>query len=205
MASSDQPKSPGHAAFLESQRNRVASLRGTLLQAFPDPASVVLEIGCGHGHYLTAYAQQHPDENCLGIDLVTKRIQKANEKRDKRGLHRLQFVKADVGEFLDAWPEHLGLSRVFILFPDPWPKKRHIKNRILQPGLLDRLASLSAAGTPLHFRTDDAANFAWGMEVIASHARWEIRDDVEWPFENPSYFQDLFEEHFSLTALRVDG
>ena len=205
MAASGQPKSPGHAAFLESRGKRVAALNGLLRQACPEPAQVVLEIGCGHGHYLTAYAQQHPDETCIGLDLVTKRIQKANAKRDKRNLTRLHFVKADVGECLDAWPDHLGLSRVFILFPDPWPKKRHAKNRILQPALLDRLAALAAAGTTLHFRTDDAANFGWGLDVIAGHPQWEIRDDVEWPFENPSFFQDLFEDHFSLTALRVHG
>jgi tRNA (guanine-N7-)-methyltransferase len=173
-----QPQSAGHAAFLEARAKRVSSLRDRLRQAFADAGELVLEVGCGHGHYLTAYAQQHPDEHCLGIDLVTKRIEKAELKRDKRGLQRLHFFKADVGECLEAWPPQLGLGRIFILFPDPWPKKRHTKNRILQSGLLEDLAGLAAPGTPLHFRTDDPDNFE-------------------------CYFQDLFEGHYSLTALRV--
>lgn len=203
MAVPEQAQSPGHAAYLEARGKRVTAVKACLEQAFPEPAKLVLEIGCGHGHYLTAYAQQHPDAFCLGVDLVTKRIEKANQKRDKRGLERLHFIKAEIRECLEAWPAHLGLDRVFILFPDPWPKKRHIKNRVLQTSLLDALAGRAGAGTQLHFRTDHPDNFAWGMSVIASHPLWEIRDDIEWPLENPSYFQDLFEDHYSLTALRA--
>ena len=192
---------PGHRAHLEARARRVGALRRTLDADFPGPAAVVLELGCGHGHYLTAYAQQHPEVSCLGVDLVTKRIEKARRKRDKRHLENLQFLKAEARELLEAWPDRLRIERVFVLFPDPWPKKRHAKNRLVQPDLLDRLADHAAPGTPLHFRTDDPQNFAWVMDVIASHARWEICDEAAWPFENPSFFQDLFGEYYSLTAL----
>jgi tRNA (guanine-N7-)-methyltransferase len=92
---------------------------------------------------------------------------------------------------------------VFVLFPDPWPKKRHTKNRILQAALLDALATRMEPGGCLHFRTDHADTFAWGMAVIAGHADWEIRDDAEWPFEAPSYFQELLGDYQSLTAERL--
>ena len=195
------PKTAGHRKFLELQAQRVASLNKALCEHLPEPAEVVLEIGCGHGHFLTAFAEQHREANCIGLDLVSRRIRKANAKRDKRGLQHLTFIKADIREFLMAWPDHLRFERIFILFPDPWPKKRHTKNRILQPGLLDALAENARTGTSLHFRTDDESNYAWGMEVIAAHAEWEICDDADWPFENPSFFQDLFTEYSSLTAL----
>ncbi len=193
-------KSPGHRQYLQRQAQRVAGLRSELEQRFPDPAAVTLEIGCGHGHFLTAFAEQHPQVNCIGIDLVSRRIRKANAKRDKRGLDRLLFIKADVREFLMAWPERLVLNDVFILFPDPWPKKKHVKNRILQPALLDDLARFSSDDTRLHFRTDHEQNFAYGLQVIASHAAWRIDDELDWPFENPSFFQDLFTEFYSLSA-----
>jgi len=196
-----EPKSAGHEHFLLLQRQRIEQIRDELMRLYPDPVELVLEIGCGHGHYLTAYAQQHPESKCLGLDLVTRRIRKANAKRDKRNLVHLHFMKAEVREFMMALPDHLRLERVFILFPDPWPKKRHTKNRIIQLALLDELAKHARSGTALHFRTDDDNNFAYGMEVIASHDRWIIQDDVEWPFENPSFFQDLFTAYQSLTAL----
>ncbi|WP_163963840.1 tRNA (guanosine(46)-N7)-methyltransferase TrmB [Oceanipulchritudo coccoides] len=190
----------GQQRFLDRQAERIRRLRETLVEIARVPETVTLEIGCGHGHYLTAYALQHPDKRCIGVDLVTKRILKACQKRDKRNLQNLHFLKAEIREFLKAWPEHLTLERVFILFPDPWPKKRHAKNRILQSSLLDALGQIAKEGTQLHFRTDHPENFAWGMEVIASHADWHIRDDIEWPFENPSFFQDLLGDYQSLTA-----
>ena len=194
-----EAKSSGHLRFLELRAGRVATLRNWLVETWPDPAAITLEIGCGHGHYLTAYAAQHPRAQCVGIDLVTRRIAKANQKRDKRSLQNLHFAKAEVREFLAAWPQHLSLERVFVLFPDPWPKKRHIKNRILQTSLLDALSAHAGNGTQLHFRTDHEGTFSWGLEVIAAHPRWEIRA-AAWPFENPSYFQDLLGPGQSLTA-----
>lgn len=195
--------SSGHARHLKLRAGRVDNLRNWLVETWPDPAAITLEIGCGHGHYLTAYAGQHREAPCIGIDLVTKRIAKAKQKRDKRSLGNLHFLKAEVREFLDAWPPHLSMERVFVLFPDPWPKKRHTKNRILQTSFLDALSSHAGSGTPLHFRTDHEGAFAWGVEVIAAHPRWEIRDDVPWPFENPSFFQDLLGSGQSLTAVHL--
>jgi tRNA (guanine-N7-)-methyltransferase len=176
------------------------AIRDFLKEAYPGKTDVTLEIGCGHGHYLTAFAGQYPDTACLGIDIVSKRIRKANEKKDKRGLGNLRFLKAEITELLEVWPDNLRIERVFILFPDPWPKKRHAKNRILQTALLDSLGRIASPGTLLHFRTDDPANFEWGRSVVVEHPRWEIRPDLEWPFENPSYFQDLLGVYESLTA-----
>jgi len=195
-----EPKSSGHGKFLFQQRQRIEQIRDELMCLFPDPTELVLEIGCGHGHYLTAYAQQHPESKCLGLDILSRRIRKANAKRDKNKLAQLHFMKAEVREFMLALPDHLRLERIFILFPDPWPKKRHAKNRIIQVDLLNELAKHARIGTALHFRTDDENNFAYGMDMIATHDHWIISDDLEWPFENPSFFQDLFTAYQSLTA-----
>jgi len=194
--------SEGHRRFLEARQQRVEALRETLLPWLPRERDLVLEIGCGHGHFLTAYAAAHPEQVCVGIDLVSRRIRKALAKRDKEGLRQLQFLKAEVTEFLDAWPETAYLQRIFVLYPDPWPKKRHIKNRILQPAVLDRLAEISASGATLHFRTDHPGNFEWVYETIKAHPCWHLRADLAWPFENPSFFQDLLGIHESLSAIR---
>ncbi len=199
--SETEAKTAGHQAFLDRREERVTALRDELARMFPDPVEIVLELGCGHGHYLTAYAEANPRVPCLGLDLVTKRISKANAKKDKRGLDQLTFLKAEAREFMMALPAHIRLERCFILFPDPWPKKRHSKNRLIQNQLLDSLGEHSRNGTLLHLRTDDENHFAWGMETIASHPAWEIDDEQEWPFENPSFFQDLFSSHQSLTAV----
>ncbi|MEX0330224.1 MAG: tRNA (guanosine(46)-N7)-methyltransferase TrmB [Puniceicoccaceae bacterium] len=198
------PRTDKHADYLKRRGDRIVSLNGQIREAFPGNQPVTLEVGCGHGHYLTAYAEQHPEANCLGIDIVSKRIRKACEKRDKRHLENLHFLKAEVQECLQAWPAEVPVERIFILFPDPWPKKRHTKNRIIQADLLDRLARLGTPGAVLHFRTDHRANFDWCSEVIADHPLWLVQADAPWPFENPSFFQNLFAEYYSLTALLAD-
>ena len=203
MISQPESRSPGHEQYLRAQAQRVDHIRTRLEQWYPDPVALVLEIGCGHGHYLTAFAQQHPDCQCLGVDLVTKRIQKACLKRDKRKLENLQFLKAEVRELFMAWPNRLTIDRVFILFPDPWPKKRHIKNRIIQPELLRQLATRSRPAARLHFRTDHTGAFDWGREQIQESPHWSPVQADEWPLENPSYFQNLFSHYQSLTAVRT--
>lgn len=200
---SDPILSPGHQHHLELRSQRIQQLNACLCSWHPEPTALTLEIGCGHGHFLTAYAQEHVESNCLGLDLVTKRIERALRKRNKRNVLHLQFLKAEITEFVAAFPDHLTLDRVFVLFPDPWPKKRHIKNRIIQPKLLDWIASRGTSTTCLHVRSDHEVAFAWAFEQIASHADWEIDDTMDWPFEHGSFFQDMMADYFSLSARRV--
>jgi tRNA (guanine-N7-)-methyltransferase len=189
-----------YKAFLLRRAERIRGLREHLQEPFFGQSALTLELGCGHGHFLTAYAEAHPQARCLGVDLVSKRIRKARAKAGKRGLDNLVFIKAEVGELLDAWPESLRVERIFVLFPDPWPKKRHAKNRILQLPVLDHLARRAQPQTCLHFRTDHPGNFSWNREQIALHPLWEIDPLAEWPFECPSFFQELLPDYRSFTA-----
>ena len=167
--------------------------------------ALTLEFGCGHGHYLTAYAEAHPGEVCCGIDLVSRRIRKAKDKAHKRGLERLYFLKAEVREFLELLPPDRPLRRIFMLFPDPWPKARHHKNRMIQHALLDDVARRATADARFFFRTDHPGMFDWGREHFATNANWEIAPEEPWPFERTSYFQDLMESWQSLVARRLPG
>jgi len=188
--------------FLEQVRRRREELARLCGEEFPEPEAITLEIGCGHGHFLTAYAEAHPNERCVGIDILAKRVRKGEAKANRRSLDNLCFIKAEALEFLDVLPEHVTLQRTFLLFLDPWPKKRHWKNRIVQAPLLDRLAARSPQGQ-LYFRTDHEGYFEWAVEHICAHPEWEIDDEAPWPFEAPSFFQDLMESWQSLCARRV--
>lgn len=199
-ATENASRDAGYRRFLDARKRRVEILREDLQACLPADREIVLEVGCGHGHFLTAYAAAHEDRFCLGIDLVSKRIRKACAKAEKQGLAHLRFFKAEVTEILDAWPVACPIRTLFVLYPDPWPKKRHEKNRILRPLVLDRLAGICEAGACLHFRTDDAGNYEWVREVLTAHPRWRIRSDLPWPFENPTYFQELLGIHESLSA-----
>lgn len=137
----------------------------------------------------------------MGVDLVSKRIRKALNKRDKRDLNNLHFMKGSLHEWLQALPAEHALERIFMLFPDPWPKKRHHKHRMLQPELLSALAQRATPNCRLHFRSDHAANFAWAVEQVVQHPSWEIQTKEPWPFEHSSFFQELMVKYESFTAI----
>jgi len=196
-------RDPAIPAFVEERRQaRIAELRAEILERLPPKGPLVVEFGCGHGHWLNAYAEAHPGHYCLGLDLISLRVRKSLAKRDKRGLGNLHFLKAEAMEFLAAWPRERSIDAVFMLFPDPWPKKRHHKNRMIQPAFLDAVAERTASGGRFHFRTDDADYFAWTEEHFAAHPSWHIDPSLPWPWETPTLFQNFMESWSSLIATR---
>jgi tRNA (guanine-N7-)-methyltransferase len=195
--------------FEASRTARVAALREHLAAApeaggLPPGAVLTLEIGCGHGHFLAAYAAAHPGEYCVGVDLITKRVERSLRKRDRGGLRNLDFFKADAFEFIEAMPDAARAATIFFIHPDPWPKLRHHKNRLIQTHLLDRLAALTTPGVSrLCFRTDHAGYFEWAHEKVGAHPAWRVLEGEPWPFEQETYFSKLLPEHQSLVAERV--
>jgi len=191
-----------YEGFLARRAQRMERLREALAPLLQERRELVLEIGCGHGHYLAAFAAAHPWYYCIGFDRAGARVRRAEVKADRGKLDNALFLRADAGELLHALPEGLRFAKVLILFSDPWPKKRHHKNRIIQPGVLARLAAITAPGGELCFRTDHEGYFEWTMEQVAASPYWEIAEDVAWPFENRTVFQDLAPAYQSLVAVR---
>ncbi len=185
---------------------RLADLRADFLPRLEGMAKLTLEIGCGHGHYLSAYAAAHPTEFCVGIDLIADRIYRAGRKTGRARLDNVAWVQAEATLFLDALPRDHRLERIFLLFSDPWPKRRHWKNRVLQSSLLDQLLPLTEPGSALHFRTDHHEYFEYAQKIVFAHTGWRIAgaDEAPWPFEQPSVFQERAAEigYHSFTALR---
>lgn len=193
------------ADALRVRTQRIERLRAELAERFAGVQELTVELGCGHGHYLAAYSEAFPDDVCVGVDLRTRRVRLAQRKRDKRALGGLHFLKGEAGEFLEALPDFLCLRRTFILFPDPWPRRRHHKNRLIQPDFLSLLARRSVSGATLHYRTDHEEYFEWTLEHLAAHTDWVIDTAAPWPFEAESIFQRMMGSYQSVTARRAVG
>jgi len=178
----------------------VARLAETLAAALVGRTGITFELGCGHGHWLAAYAAAHPDEFCVGIDLITHRVERSVRKQTLGKLDNVIFLKAEATEFLEALPPAIVLRKIFILYPDPWPKKKHHKNRFINAENLDLLARRAAVGTRLHFRTDDADYFGWTNEFLAAHARWQVVPGSEWPFEQKTFFEERMKDKRDVIA-----
>lgn len=179
---------------------RFAELSTQLSALWPAwPATITLEIGCGHGHFLTAYAQAHPTEYCLGVDILGDRILRAQKKARRAGLANLAFLHSEAQLLLAALPAPVRFNRIFVLFPDPWPKRRHHKHRLIQPAFLNILAGRAKKGAYLFFRTDYEPYYMEAVATLRDSATWELTGEP-WPFEFETVFQSRAEVHHSCAA-----
>ena len=114
----------------------------------------MLEIGFGAGEALLAFAQTHPEFDCLGVEVHRPGVGRLLLGAHESGLHNLRIVCHDVVEVLRQQLPPASLDRVHIFFPDPWPKKRHHKRRLIQSSFVELLARAMSTGGLLRLATD---------------------------------------------------
>ncbi len=189
--------------FVSQIAERRARLRADLAALFPQPCALVWEIGCGHGHFLARYAADCPQRFCVGVDLQRERVEKGRRKAERAGLHNCVFVHAEAWEFLHALPAWVTFGEIWVLFPDPWPKKRHHKNRLLRPEFLEAVAGRTGPGARFYFRTDFSEYFDEVRAFLPGLKTWQLDPSVEWPHEHETVFQARAPNYHSLVAVRT--
>jgi tRNA (guanine-N7-)-methyltransferase len=117
-------------------------------------ARCTIEIGFGNGDNLLRLAGAHPERDFLGIEVHRAGIGRLLLALEAQQLRNLRIVCHDAVEVLEAQVPPLSVQEILILFPDPWPKKRHHKRRLLQPAFAALAASRLAAGGQLRLATD---------------------------------------------------
>jgi tRNA (guanine-N7-)-methyltransferase len=123
-------------------------------QIFGRRAPTILEIGFGMGETTARIAQTHPGNNYLGIEVHSPGVGSLLKRIAEDGLTNLRLVQHDAVEALEHMIASASLAGAHIFFPDPWPKKRHHKRRLIQPAFIALLASRLAPGAYLHAATD---------------------------------------------------
>jgi len=123
---------------------------------FPGASEVRLEIGFGGAEHLIAQAEAHPRVGYIGTDGFLNAIAKALVAIDARELANVRLYHGDASELID-WLPAASLTRIDLLYPDPWPKRRHWKRRFVQDESLTRLARLLKSGGEFRFATDIAS------------------------------------------------
>ena len=136
------------------------------------PAGVWLEIGFGAGEHLVWQAEQHPDVGLIGCEPYLNGVAKCLAHIERMGAGNIRLFTDDARLVMAALPER-SLGRVFVLFPDPWPKTRHHKRRFVQRATLDRLAELMVPGAELRLATDDPSYLPWMVEHACTHPAFE--------------------------------
>jgi tRNA (guanine-N7-)-methyltransferase len=139
------------------------------LHALPGPAlalgdgAVVLEIGFGAGEHLVAQAAAHPKAGFIGVEPFLNGVASCLTRIEASGATNIRLHQGDARELLARLPA-AALDLCYILFPDPWPKTRHHKRRLIQPDFLTALARATKPGAEVRFATDWADYAAWTLE-----------------------------------------
>ena len=123
-------------------------------QLFGRRAPTILEIGFGMGETTAEIAQALPDSNFLGVEVHGPVVGGLLKRVDELGLSNIRLIRHDAVEVIAAMIPYASLAGVHVFFPDPWPKKRHHKRRLLKPEFVRALALRVAPGGYLHAATD---------------------------------------------------
>jgi tRNA (guanine-N7-)-methyltransferase len=121
---------------------------------FGREATRVAEIGFGNGDHLLALAQAHPEQDFLGIEVHRPGVGRLLLRLEERGLSNVRVIRHDAVEVLERYLPGPCLDEILVLFPDPWPKKRHHKRRLIQPAFVGILAERLKSGGTARLATD---------------------------------------------------
>ena len=144
--------------------------------AAPLAAPLWLEIGFGAGEHLAWQAAAHPEVLLVGCEVYRNGIAALLTQIEGRDLSNIRLWPEDARDLIDRLPDR-SVARVFLLFPDPWPKSRHAERRFIGPANLDSLARIMLPGAELRVATDDPTYLAWTLEHLPAHPdfRWRGR------------------------------
>ena len=149
------------------------------VRLFPDEMDELwLEVGFGGGEHLAAQAAAHPGIGLLGCEVFENGVVKLLGEIERQELRNVRILVDDARLLIRALPDR-SLGRVFVLFPDPWPKARHNKRRFVSTGTLTELARVMKNGAELRLATDDVDYLRWMLE------RAPVHPDFEWLARRP--------------------
>lgn len=142
-------------------------------QIFSRQAPLVLEIGFGMGHALLEMATSHPEWDYLGVEVHRPGIGHLLAEASARGLTNLRIFTEDVVQVLNQAIPDESLSQVLIFFPDPWPKKRHHKRRLIQPEFVALVEKKLQKNGTLHLATDWEDYAQHMLSVLSTSPGWQ--------------------------------
>ena len=146
-----------------------------------DTPEIWLEIGFGAGEHLAAQAENHPDIGFIGCEPYINGIATLLSVIEQKKLSNIRLFNDDA-RLLLAKLKPATISKVFVLFSDPWPKKRHNRRRFINPENLNALAEIMTDRAELRFATDDMSYIRWALDVFYHHPdfTWQVQGPGDW-------------------------
>ena len=155
-------------------RDNIESLKGNWSNLFKNNNPIHAEFGTGRGKFITTLAKQNPDINYIAFEIKEEVLLKAVEKAACDNLKNIAFAWADVSKILDYFNSK-ELSRVYINFCDPWPKKRWAKRRLTHTNFLNMYKKVLDSNGEIHFKTDNEGLFEFSLNEISAN-NWILKN-----------------------------
>ena len=173
--------------------------RLNLTNLFPTSQPLEVELGCGDASFIAEYAARHPDRNFIGVERLLGRIRKVDRKGRRAGLLNLRGVRIECAYFLEyLLPPH-SATALHVYFPDPWPKKKHRKNRLVNERFPELARAALTSGGVVYLRTDDEDYFGQMTAVFTGDPAF---CPVETPVELAGLLTD-FEKEFNAREIQT--
>jgi tRNA (guanine-N7-)-methyltransferase len=166
---------------------------------FPKTQPLEIELGCGDASFLLNYAQAHPERNFIGVERLGGRIRKLDRKGRRAGLTNLRGLRIESSYFLEYLLPPKSATALHVYFPDPWPKRKHLKNRFINERFTQVAQRVLVPGGIVYLRTDHEDYFEQMTTVFAASAAFR---PVKTPGELSALLTD-FEEEFLKQGLQT--
>ncbi len=160
---------------------------------------VEIELGSGDGSFLIQWAGLHPERNFLGVERLKGRLRKLERKGARAGLENLRGLRLEAGYFVEYLVPVASVDAFHVYFPDPWPKRKHQRHRLMNPRFAEAVSLALQPGGSIYLRTDDPGYFDIMREVFGSQARFA---PVETPSELSAVLTD-FEREFQARGVKT--
>ena len=160
---------------LEPRMERCAAIRiaepaekkGSWRSLKPDACALWVEVGCGKGKFTAETAAANPDVLLIAVERCREAMVVAMEKAQSMGLTNVFFIDMDVEKIEEIF-EKGEIDRLFINFPDPWPRKKNAKRRLTYRTFLDKYCRVIKESGEIHYKTDNAPLFEFSVEEFAA-------------------------------------
>ncbi len=152
---------------------------GKIDNIFPRQQPLELEIGCGRGDFLLAYAPLKPTVNFIGLERRLVIARKAASKAARAGLANVRILHGEAIYLIERYLPRHRFQAIHCYFPDPWPKKRHAKRRLFKEGAPELLAQLLVPGGGIHLRTDVESYFITMRELFENSQLFTVIEPQE--------------------------
>ena len=144
-----------------------AAYKGKWRRLMPECKALWVEVGCGKGKFTAETAEANPDVLLIAVERCREAMVVAMEKAKAMGLKNVYYIDMDVANIEEIF-DRGEMDRLFINFPDPWPRKKNAKRRLTHRGFLDKYCRTVREGGEIHFKTDNAPLFEFSVEEFAA-------------------------------------